>query len=271
MAPPSSGSSAWQGEEDQAAVNPLDLIRDRLEGRWVQATVTALIVATIGATAAWFIAPVRYTGEAWLKGNAENDIIVERINETGDTQSFNTYLEAQAMLLTSPTVVQHALQSPALQPLVQEHGYDSMLLMLQIFLSANVQGSAQLITVRFSDPDPAICAIVANAVATAYMDLHGSNNRDQLESKKTQLRQFKSQNRTTAETKRNQQQQLLRSSRYGIADIGKFIEQNVISMISMEDQVKVIDLTLKGLEDDAREQGEEITGGRNRRTHVART
>ena len=247
-------------KEEGGAVNPLDLVRDRLEGRWIYAISSSIVLAILAAIVAWNVAPVTYQAEGWLKGNSRNEIIVEQITETGETKDFTPFLESQALLIKSSGVVDHALNSPALQPLTLERSRDAMIHQLEYNLYADVHNNTELIVVSFIDKDPAATASVANAIMNSYITLHGSQGDERLNMKKQQLRRFKQENRQSAENRRKQQQALLRRSKYGIAEIGSLASENANVMVALESQKKLVDETMAKLQKKAMEEGREITG-----------
>lgn len=247
-------------KEEGGAVNPLDLVRDRLEGRWLYAIGTSIVVAILAAIVAWNVAPVTYQAEGWLKGNSRNEIIVEQITETGETKDFTPFLESQALLIKSSGVVDHALNSAALQPLTLARTRDAMIHQLEYNLYTDVHNNTELIVVSFIDKDPAATASVTNAIMNSYITLHGSQGDERLNLKKQQLRRFKQENRQSAENRRKQQQALLRKSKYGIAEIGSLASENANVMVALESQKKLVDETMAKLQKKAKDEGREITG-----------
>ena len=246
--------------EDGGVINPLELVRDRLEGRWFYAISASILIGATAAAIAWFMAPVNFKAEGWLKGNSQNEVIVEQITETGETKNFNYFLESQALLLKSAGVVEHALNSPELKQLNRERGYHALITQIDNNLKAGVYQDTELLFVEFSDKDADVTAIITNAIMTSYITLHGSQGDDRLKLKKQQLRQFKQENRLAAESRRQQQQTLLRKSKYGIAEVSAFASENANAMVMLEEQKKKILETQAKLETAAKKEGRELTG-----------
>lgn len=246
--------------DESGAVNPLELVRDRLEGRWIYAILCSLLLGATAAAAAWFIAPINYTAEALLKGNSKNETIVQSIEETGDSKGFNVFLQTQVMLLKSPDVLERAINSDPMQLLLDQRGRNTLILQIENGLWAEVTGETELVKVRYTDADAPASATITNAVLNSYIALHGSLDSDRRSRTKQQLRSFKTENRTQAESKRQQQQNLLRSSKYGIADIGNFTTDNANRMAELDAEGKVIEETIRKLRDRIGRQGRELRG-----------
>ena len=249
------------GEEEGGPVNPLELIRDRLQGRWLKAILTSIVFGVIASAVAWNIAPLNFTAKGSLKGNSKNDITVGAIAETGETtRGFNTFLETQVVLLKSTDVIDRAINSPEMGLLLDSRGRASLSNQISDMLRATVYGDTELIIVQYSDSDAEAAAITTNAMLKSYIALYGSDTADRLSRTKQKIRGFKQENRQSAEDNRQQQQALLRKSKYGIADIGNFVTENANEMVALEERKKAIGETLKKLGDAAEKEGREITG-----------
>jgi Mrp family chromosome partitioning ATPase/uncharacterized protein involved in exopolysaccharide biosynthesis len=247
-------------EEEGGAVNPLELVRDRLEGRWLYAIISAVILGISAACIAWLVAPINYTAEGFLKGNSKNETVVQKIDETGDTKGFMVFLESQVMLVKSPDVVERAINSTEMKQLLDVRGRNALIAQIKYNMKPTVYGETELIKIEFTDSSPAASATITNSILNSYIALHGSLDEDRRSRTKQQLRTFKTENRTTTENKRQQQQSLIRQSKYGIVDVGNFVTENANEMATLEDQKKLIEETIEKLKKRVEEEGREIKG-----------
>ena len=256
----STTSYSGGGEEEGGAINPLELVRDRLEGRWLYAIITAIVVGVAAASVAWMVAPINYTAEGFLKGNSKNETVVQKIDETGDTKGFMVFLETQVMLVKSPDVVERAINSTSMKSLLDQRGRNALIAQIEYNMKPTVQGETELIKVEYTDGNPAASATITNAVLNSYIALHGSLDEERRARTKQQLRSFKTENRTAADNKRQQQQSLLRKSKYGIAEVGNFATENANEMAELEDEKKLIEETIQKLRERIEKEGREIKG-----------
>ena len=251
-------------EEEGGAVNPLELVRDRLEGRWLYAIITAIVLGVSAAVIAWMLAPINYTAEGFLKGNSKNETVVQKIDETGDTKGFMVFLESQVMLVKSPDVVERAINSSDMRQLLDERGRNALIAQIKYNMRPTVYGETELIKIEYTDSVPAASATITNSILNSYIALHGSLDEERRSRTKQQLRTFKTENRTSAENKRQQQQTLLRQSKYGIAEVGNFVTENANEMAALEDEKKLVEETIEKLrervkkEEDREVKGEDI-------------
>ena len=247
-----------QGEG--GAVNPIELVLDRLQGRWVYAISTALVVAIVAAAIAWLFAPIKFSSAGWLQGNSQNETIVQQIAETGEVRGFEQFLEGQVILIKSSDVVDRAINDPAMKRLLDERGRMKLAGQIAANLVADVYGGTELIQVTYSDSDPGASAVITNAVMNSYITLHGSEDADRRNRTKMALRGYKTENLRKTNDLRIQQQDLLSKSRYGIADIGSFASENANEMVALELEKKRVKEMIAKLSEKAREQEIEITG-----------
>ena len=242
-------------------VNPIDLVKDRLAGRWLFAIPIALVVGILAAAIAYYVAPVNYQATGHLKGTSRHEIIIKEISETGDGgRSFDSFLSGAVELLKSRQVIQHAVESEDLEQLRNTRGYYPLLQQISSNIEAYIPKGTPLIRVQYSDADAASSAVVTNAVMRAYIDRHGMDAGDSINEKEGHIRQFKKENRTAAESKRALQQQLIRNSRYGTPNLDPLITRNVEEMELLRKSEEQVDTVIAKLEKDAREEGREITG-----------
>ena len=140
------------------------------------------------------------------------------------------------MLLKSTDVIDRAINSPEMGLLLDSRGRASLSNQISDMLRATVYGDTELIIVQYSDSDAEAAAITTNAMLKSYIALYGSDTADRLSRTKQKIRGFKQENRQSAEDNRQQQQALLRKSKYGIADIGNFVTENANEMVALEER-----------------------------------
>ena len=257
----SKSSSFSPVPEHESTTNPLDLFRDRLSGRWILAISVALVVAILAAVVAYIVAPVYYQATGHLRGTSRHEIIIKEISETGGAdRAFDSFLSGAVELLKSRQVLQHAVESSDLEGIRNTRGYYPLLEQISDRLVAYIPRDTMLIRVQYRDSDADSSALITNAVMKAYIDRHGMDSEDSISTKLGHIRQYKKENRSKAESKRVQQQALIRNSQYGTANLDPLITRNVEEMEALRNAEKQLALIITNLEEEAKAQGREITG-----------
>lgn len=246
-------------QSDSTPINPLELLRDRLAGRWVIASILAIVVGILCATVSFYVAPVYYRATGYLQGTAKHEIIIEEIAET-ESRMFDLFLMGQVELLKSRNVLRNAANSDKLKGIAEERGFYEFLGEMENGLIATVPKDTQLIRVQFNDQDAEVAALATNAVMESYIALHGMDSEDSISEKEGYIRQFKRENRAAAESKREQQQALVRNSRYGTAELAPLIASNVEIMEELRKNHLQIDEMISAMKEAARLEGRELSG-----------
>ena len=104
--------------------NPLEMVRDRLAGRWLTAGILGVAIGVVGAFLAWNLTPLLYRSSGLLIASSNRAIVVKMLQEDGtNARSHESYLMTQVSLITSDDVVSNALDSERLQELQRSREY----------------------------------------------------------------------------------------------------------------------------------------------------
>ena len=241
--------------------SPIELIRDRLAGRWLVAGSLGLLLGIVGAVIAWHMTPLLYRSSGLLIASSNRPIVVKMLQEDGtNAKSHESYLKTQVSLITSDDVVSNAIDSKELQELQRSRGYYPLYTGIKSRLDAVNPRGTELIEVIYQDKDPQAASKVTNAVMNAYMEIHGNNKGMAISDTKKQIRDERQKIRTKINTLRKQQQDLVTNSNNVVSDVTGLIAAKAQECAEYNAVIERIDETLAKIEAEQKRLGREVTG-----------
>tara|TARA_B100001059_G_scaffold236251_1_gene285748 strand:+ start:1 stop:2172 length:2172 start_codon:yes stop_codon:yes gene_type:complete len=253
-------SSEYDGDTAPQA-NPVEMIRDRLAGRWLTASILGIILGVVGAYLAWNLTPVLYRSSGYLLASSDRAIVVKMLQEDGtNARAHETFLKTQVSLITSDDVVSAAIDSEALQDLQRSRGYYPLYTSIKSNLQAVNTKGTELIEVLYEDTDPEAASNVTNAIMDAYMAIHGNDKSMAISDTKKQIRDERLKIRNKINSLREQQQELITNSNNVVADVSDLIAAKSEECTKYNQMIEQIDETLSNIEEDQRRLNREITG-----------
>ena len=241
--------------------SPIEMIRDRLAGRWLIAIALGLALGSICAVVAWNMTPLLYRSSGLLIASSNRPIVVKMLQEDGtNAKSHESYLMTQVSLVTSDDVVSSAIDSDELQELQRSRGYYPLYTGIKSKLIAINPKGTELIEVIYQDKDAEAASKVTNAIMNAYMEIHGNNKGMAISDTKKQIRDERQKIRTKINTLRRQQQDLVTNSNNVVSDVSGLISAKAEECATYNAMIEQIDETLNRIESEQRRQGKEVTG-----------
>ena len=190
--------------------SPVEMVRDRLAGRWMIACILGVVLGGIGAFLAWNLTPVMYRSSGLLIASSNRAIVVKMLQDDGsNAKSHQSYLKTQVSLVTSDDVVSRALDSDQLQDLQRTRGYYPLYTSIKRNLTSENPKGTELIEVIYQDRDPDSAKTVTNAIMNAYMEIHGNDKSVAISDTKKQIRDERMKIRSRINNLRRQQQELV--------------------------------------------------------------
>ena len=241
--------------------SPVEMIRDRLAGRWLTAGILGIALGIVGAFLAWNLTPLLYRSSGLLIASSNRAIVVKMLQEDGtNAKAHESYLMTQVSLVTSDDVVTTALESEQLQDLQRSRGYYPLYTSIQSNLMAFNPKGTELIEVVFQDRDPDAATQVANAIMNSYMEIHGNNKSMAISDTKKQIRDERQKLRTKINGLRRQQQELVTSSNNVVSDVSGLIAAKADECAVFSALIEQINETLAKIEGEQKKLGNELTG-----------
>lgn len=241
--------------------SPIEMVRDRLAGRWLIAGFIGLTLGVVGAFVAWNVTPLLYRSSGLLIASSNRPIVVKMLQEDGtNAKSHESYLMTQVSLVTSDDVVSSAIDSDELQEIQRSRGYYPLYTGIKSKLIAINPKGTELIEVIYQDKDPEAASKITNAIMNAYMEIHGNNKGMAISDTKKQIRDERTKIRTKINTLRRQQQELVTNSNNVVSDVSGLIAAKAEECAEYNAMIERIDETLSKIEAEQKRQGKEVTG-----------
>jgi capsular exopolysaccharide synthesis family protein len=153
-------------------------VSDVLHFRWT-ILLTFLIITVPSIFAIWmFVAPeYQVTGQIRVRPIIPR--LVFKTDDNGPIQYYNSYLDTQVTVITSPSVLQRVLELPEIQETawyrkkkftligIQPSPMDRLLKSLQV----RPRGRTEVIDVSLVDPDPREASLIVNSILKNYISM----------------------------------------------------------------------------------------------------
>ena len=89
--------------------NPVTLVADRLQNRWIPALGAGVVLAAALGAAGYTLAPVKYASTGLLSVEYSLDAIIDDTPETQELDNYDAYVLQQAALVADPRVLEAAV------------------------------------------------------------------------------------------------------------------------------------------------------------------
>lgn len=151
-----------------APENPVLIVHRALRGRYMIASVLALVLGVAGAAVGWSITKPLYVSQGWIRALPVQQRVLYETQENQMLPMFDTFVKAQADLLRSRRVIDLAMNEKALR----EAGWPAAPAGVQELISSldvAAQRGSELISVSVSHESPHLAQVAANSVLAAFM------------------------------------------------------------------------------------------------------
>jgi succinoglycan biosynthesis transport protein ExoP len=224
-------------EAAAAPVNPVELVLNRMHGRWLWFAVCAILLAPIGAAAAWFGTPVKFAGQGFvsIQSTLDTNTLI-RTPETEIPKNFAQFVNEQALLLKSERVLEEASKDSRLQPFMPRISKRGTLELAEDLSVEAPKGTSFVSIVKSSD-DPLFSAAVVNSILDAYLRVAGPDAETDFTRKLNANREGLTTIRREIEARQNELSELVRTSAYGTREFAPIIGGKVAALQTLEQQI----------------------------------
>ena len=245
-----------QTDSSDQQLNPVDMVRDRLAGRWPLAIALSFVVGVSAAVICWLVIPSKFESSGIIEIDAQRTVVIARLPEESESsKTFGMYLQNQINLIKSEDVREAAIDSESLRTLRLTRSGASLINSIESNLKISIPKNSWQLQVVYTDPDRNAAQEVTNAVMEAYIEIHGNSTGSELSETSRNIRLEKQENRNRAQSKREQLQDLVRRSKDGMGDVAALIGTLSTQRQEMLSQVETIEDTLIELRKKKEEAG----------------
>lgn len=234
-----------QPEIVKSALRPVDIIHG-FRRRWGWAVLTGILLSAITIAVGWFLIPIQYHTDAWLRVATETPNIIFKMN-TRD--SYLNQRSAQAVLIRSPFVLRTALRSLDLELYPELAKSRDQVDWLAKRIGVSFPGGSEIMSISMSGDNPVAITEMVNAVKDAYMEEVVSVDRENHLRRKNVLEQAYSRNLQQIDKKMYLYTEL--SNQLGTANSETVRAQGLHKLESLNDlkgKVNSLDSRLRGLD-----------------------
>jgi capsular exopolysaccharide synthesis family protein len=231
---------AREPEAVAAPVNPVELVFNRMHGRWLWFAVTAAILVPLGGFAAWLGTPVKFAGQGFVSVQSRLDTnTLARTPETDVLTNFGQFVNEQAILLKSERVLEEASKDSRLQPFMDRIARQGVGAIAEGLVVSAVKGTSYVSVLKESD-DPLFAAATVNSLLDAYMRVAGPDAETDFTRKLNANREGLTGIRREIEARQSELSELVRTSSYGTKDFNGIIGRKVAALQALEGQIQMV-------------------------------
>lgn len=161
------GPPAAAPPQQQAGANPLLVVHSLLRGRYHWAALLGVLLAAAGAVVGYKAMPLNYRSSGILEIKPNRERVVYQSDQNGLMPMFESFIESQSQLISSPTVLQDAMTREAWTALKREPT-QKMIAQFRDSVEVEHPRNTQLLIVSFTDKNPAAAQAGAKSVIEAY-------------------------------------------------------------------------------------------------------
>ena len=233
----------------------LQLLQDRMHGRWRWAISAGLVLGLSAAVAGYRMAGVKYSARGLVQVESDLPTLISDTPETERLENFGSYLTSQAELMRDSRVIADALKSDVLEPYLPALGEDPMLEISQS-LSVGVVRGTNLIEVRYESEDRRLAQAATNAVIESYFRIYGPNSETFHTRTLQQVRTLLSDTRRQLADLESQRERQMRNSTLGSLESTSAVDALVTRILELQVQAESLQ--------EAREKIEAVATAENR-------
>ncbi|WP_428389565.1 GumC family protein [Mucisphaera sp.] len=180
MLPVPSGPAAVEPEGVSNQVSPLRRVHHLLQGRYLYASLLALVLGGLAGAAGYYSMEDRYRATALIEAQSNIPLVVFQLEEHQQMPQFNQWVARQARLIEDERVLRKAAENDAVQRFVlTAEQLGSGTGPLRGGLRVSHDGRTNLISVSFEHLSPDAAEIAAQAITEAYMEIYGQRDIDE--------------------------------------------------------------------------------------------
>lgn len=229
--------------DDDAQQGLWTMVNDRLTGRWKFAIPLGIVLAGVLGYLGYHSTEPKYESSGMIRVAPMIVPIMRETAETGVMPFYSSFVQTQARLISSPRVVQRAIQRMDLTQTPWSNQAQATR-EIQRNLSVRADRQSELIMVTFQADRPEIAQTVVNEVTRAFDELYGGFDSDEHSRKMQTLRNIREDLRNQLRQKRTQRQELISSTDYAVTSFESLIEQIAMNVNRFETEKRELERQL---------------------------
>lgn len=232
-----------------APPNPITLVVDRLQNRWLMCLGVGAGLAVLGALVGYVVAPVKYASTGILRVEYSLDALIDDTPETERLENYDAYVFQQATLVGDPRVLEAVVaramsgnvseraarlgeaqarqELEVLRRVFENTGTLGGVELLRAGLRAQTERNSSLISVRFEYREPQVPAAAVNGIMDAYLEIHSPDAETDFTRKRQAVSDLITQNRRRLEQLLEERITLLKDAPYGSSNLSGTIQSLV--------------------------------------------
>lgn len=223
--------------------NLFSLVLDRMSGRWRYAIPLGLGLAVVFATLGYRSSSIMYESTGVIRVAPRIQPIMSETPEMGPMLHYSQFVNTEARLLTSSRVIERAAQQLDLSALPWKNELEAQLA-IRRGIDVHTEFNSELIHVSYQSESPEIAQAMVNAMLSAFNEIRGSAESDELGRTLQRLRNIRETLRTEVRQKKSQIQTLMASSDYAVSDFNALIEQRAMQIQELEAEIRQLETAL---------------------------
>ncbi len=221
------------------------LVDDRLRGRWLWATILAVILGIGLGTAGYLSTHPIFRSDGAIRITPRIPVILGETPEHRVT-FFSQFIATQIQLIKSRRVLENALQEPALAELPWTQSPE-VLEQISEELIVRADRNSELISVSYEHRQATVTQAVVNSILHSYFDIYGSA--EGVEVGRTLERLYQLQDQHTRDMRAIRQDIARIRTRHEASDLSELQTLKLERMRGLEDQLAAAEMALKRQED----------------------
>lgn len=228
-----------------AAPNPLFQLHSLLRGRYPWAILLGLILAGVGGYLGYKLPPVKYRSSGLIRVLPNKQRILYVNEENAVMPMFDAFVESQVSLISSPRVLDYAMQNPEWQALGRGLS-PKVVSQFRDAVEVEHPPGSEIVIISFLDADPNVSMVGVRAITQAYKDLYGENDADNpahvlqvLEDRRATL---------TSELSQWRQQILQIANEFATTDIDAYFSYDLQKVNNIEEKLQQAQFVLTSIE-----------------------
>lgn len=227
---------------EEPAPNPVEMVFDRLHGRWPWIAIASAILAPALAVAGYLLTPVLYASSGTIAVVSEAMVITEKVEETASPSSASALVEELASNIRSDRVIQEAMMDARMKPFSEyltRKGMGAFSKGLSVF-QHKLGG---LVIVQMESEDPRFSAAAVNSLIDAIRNL--SPNREKEVSDKIEAnRRLLSETRVEIDLENQRLLELITSSQWRTASLQPLVEARVADLERVQAEIAAVEAAM---------------------------
>jgi Mrp family chromosome partitioning ATPase/uncharacterized protein involved in exopolysaccharide biosynthesis len=248
----SSALAAANASSQSGQPSPLKKLQRLLRGREKLAITFGILFALTGAVAGWMSQKAQWisNGVLWIKPNIPSLQLTDRV-----MPFYTQYVQSQTAIITSPTVLQKAVQSNDWKSTGMPANSDSIALLRQNLLVTYAKNS-QHILVSYTDDRPDVAQAAVRSVIAAYQTLYSDANGQEMQGKLRLLEEKRTMNDNAMRGLQMQINAL--AERHGSIDLKVIFDQSNDQLNKLRADMRKADLNLQSAQASMPKDGDAI-------------